>query len=49
MAVFINGMNHFVISVANLEETIQWYFDIFGFTVIDRSEIPGANTKVSHM
>lgn len=49
MAVFINGINHFAISVANLEESIQWYSDVFGFTVIDRSEIPGANIKVSHM
>ena len=49
MAVKINGVNHFAISVADLEETIQWYSDIFGFTVIDRSEIPGAGIKVSHM
>ncbi len=49
MAVKINGVNHFAISVADLEETIQWYSNIFGFTVIDRSEIPGASIKVSHM
>lgn len=49
MAVKINGVNHFAISVADLEATISWYSEIFGFTVIDRSEIPGAGIKVSHM
>ncbi len=49
MAVKINGVNHFAISVADLEETIRWYSDIFGFTVIDRSEIPDAGIRVSHM
>lgn len=49
MAVKINGINHFAISVADLEETLKWYSDIFGFTVIDRSEIPGTGIKVSHM
>ena len=41
MAVKINGINHFAISVADLEETIQWYSNIFGFYVVNRSEIPG--------
>ena len=49
MAVKINGVNHFAISVANLEETIQWYSEVFGFSVIDRSEIPRTGIKVSHM
>ncbi len=49
MAITINGINHFAISVADLEETIEWYSRVFGFTVIDRSEIPGAQIKVSHM
>lgn len=49
MAIKINGVNHFAISVADLEETIRWYSDVFGFTVIDRSEIPGVGIKVSHM
>ena len=49
MAIKINGVNHFAISVPDLEETIRWYSDIFGFTVIDRSIIPGPGIKVSHM
>lgn len=26
----INGINHCAISVADIEETIQWYSDVFG-------------------
>ena len=49
MAVKINGINHCAISVADIEETIQWYSDVFGFTVVNRSEIPGAGIKVAHL
>lgn len=49
MAVKINGVNHFAISVADMEATIAWYSRIFDFTVIDRSEIPGVGIKVAHM
>lgn len=45
----INGINHCAISVADIEETIQWYHDVFGFTVVNRSEIPGAGIKVAHL
>lgn len=41
----INGINHFAISVAQLEESVSWYSRIFGFTVLDRSEIPGAGVN----
>ena len=44
MAILYNGINHFAISVANLESSIDWYSKVWGFTVIDRSEIPGQNT-----
>ena len=49
MAIQINGVNHFAISVADLEESIAWYERVFGFKVLDRSEIPGTGVKVSHM
>ena len=49
MAVEYNGINHFAISVADLEESIEWYQKVWGFTVIDRSEIPGQNTRVAHL
>lgn len=49
MSIDINGVNHFAISVPDLEETLAWYQKVFGFTVYDRSEIPGAGIKVAHM
>lgn len=49
MAIKINGVNHFAVSVPNLEETIAWYEKVFGFKVFDRSEIPGVGIKVCHM
>lgn len=49
MAVKINGINHCAISVADIEETIKWYHDVFGFTVVNRSEIPEAGIKVAHL
>lgn len=49
MAIQINGINHFAISVADFEESIAWYQRVFGFTVVDRSEIPGVGAKVCHM
>lgn len=49
MGISINGINHVAISVADFEESIAWYERVFGFTVIDRSEIPGTGIRVSHM
>lgn len=45
----INGVNHFAISVADLEESIAWYGRVFGFPVLDRSEIPGTGVRVAHL
>lgn len=49
MAIQINGINHFAISVADMEKSIEWYSNNFGFTIIDRSEIPGTDVRVAHM
>lgn len=49
MPIEIVGLNHCAISVPDLEESITWYQEKFGFTVIDRSEIPGINVKVAHL
>ncbi len=49
MSIKINGINHYAISVADLEETLRWYGDIFGFTVVKRSEIPGTGIQVAHL
>jgi methylmalonyl-CoA/ethylmalonyl-CoA epimerase len=48
-AIKINGVNHFAISVADFDASIAWYERIFGFTIIDKGEIPGINVKVCHM
>ena len=42
-------LHHFGISVANLEETIDWYGEKLGFTVDYRYEIAGLNAQVAFM
>jgi len=49
MAIQISGINHYAISVADMEESIAWYERVFGFTVIDRTEIPGTGIRICHM
>lgn len=49
MAIAWNGVNHFAISVPDMEASVAWYERVFGFKVFDRSEIPGAGIRVSHM
>ena len=40
MAITINGINHFGISVKDMDESVAWYERVFGFTVLDMSVIP---------
>lgn len=47
--IHVNGVNHFAISVPSIEETVKWYHDVFGFTVIKYSEIPDTGIQVCHM
>ena len=49
MGIHINGIHHFAISVADMEESIKWYSETFGFTLTSRSEIPGTGVQVAHM
>lgn len=49
MKIEINGINHVAISVADFEESIHWYQRVFGFAVLDRSQIPGTGIQVAHM
>ena len=49
MAIKINGINHFAVSVADLDESVAWYEKVFGFTVNSRSLIPGVGVRVCHM
>ena len=49
MSIKINGVNHYAISVADLEESLAWYQRVFGFQVISRGEVPGTGVQVGHM
>jgi catechol 2,3-dioxygenase-like lactoylglutathione lyase family enzyme len=49
MSIRINGVNHFGISVKNMDESIEWYRRVFGFTFVDRSIIPAAGVRVCHL
>jgi len=49
MSIKINGINHFAISVADLDESVTWYERVFGFTENSRSMIPAAGVRVCHM
>lgn len=42
-------LHHFGISVANLQETIDWYGEKLGFTFDYRYEIDGLNAQVTFM
>ena len=49
MAIKINGVNHFGISVRDMDESVAWYERVFGFVVLDRSVIPATSVRVCHM
>lgn len=49
MAIEINGINHFAISVGDLDESVAWYNKVFGFQELRRRLIPNTNVKVCHM
>lgn len=49
MPIDIIEINHCAISVPDMEETITWYKEKFGFTLLDKSKIPGIDIKVAHM
>lgn len=49
MAIEINGVNHYAVSVADFEESIAWYERVFGFRLLDRSVIPGVGAQVAHL
>ena len=49
MAIQINGINHFAISVADMDESIAWYERVFGFKLLMRELIPGTEVRACHM
>lgn len=49
MSIEINGVNHYAISVADMEESVAWYSRVFGFPVKSRGTIPATGAQVCHM
>ena len=49
MPIKINGVNHFAVSVGDLDESVRWYERVFGFTVNSRGVIPVTGARVCHM
>lgn len=49
MSITGTGINHFAISVRNLEETIDWYEEVLGFRLIVKDRIPDIGVRTAHM
>jgi catechol 2,3-dioxygenase-like lactoylglutathione lyase family enzyme len=49
MPLDIVGVNHFCVSVHDLEAAISWYGEKLGFQLICRDEIPKINVKAAHL
>ncbi len=49
MPIQINGINHFAISVPDLNETVSWYQRILGFEMDYEDEIPAIGARIGHM
>ncbi len=45
----VEGLDHYAITVSNLEETIKWYSDKLGFTLVKQFENADNGMKISHM
>lgn len=49
MLIETNGINHVAISVPDIQESVAWYEEMFGFSVVKYSEIPDTGISVCHM
>ncbi len=49
MAVTTMGVNHFAVSVRDLQESILWYERVLGFAPLVEGDIPNIDVKVAHM
>jgi catechol 2,3-dioxygenase-like lactoylglutathione lyase family enzyme len=49
MAVQITSVNHFAVSVQDLEESIEWYNNVLGFTLICQNTIPQLDVNTAHL
>ncbi len=45
----IEAIHHYALSVKNLDETIKWYGEIFGFTLERRFGFPQLKTEIAHI
>lgn len=49
MSITGTGINHFAVSVRDLEEAIEWYRRVLGFQLVVKDCIPGISVKTAHM
>lgn len=49
MSITATGINHFAVSVRNLEESVEWYDRVLGFKLIRTDCIPGISVRTAHM
>jgi methylmalonyl-CoA/ethylmalonyl-CoA epimerase len=49
MAIKLNGVNHFAISVPDLETAAAWYESVLGFTMSYEDGIPQLGVRIGHM
>jgi predicted enzyme related to lactoylglutathione lyase len=45
----IEAIHHYALSVKNLDETINWYGEVFGFTLERRFGFPELKTEIAHI
>lgn len=49
MPIQLNGVNHFAISVPDLDASAAWYNHVLGFSMSYVDEIPAAGFRIGHM
>lgn len=45
----IEAIHHYALSVKNIDETIKWYGEMFGFTLERRFGFPELKTEIAHI
>ena len=49
MPITVNGVNHFAVSVPDLEATAAWYERVFGFHMSYVDGLPDGSVRIGHM
>jgi methylmalonyl-CoA/ethylmalonyl-CoA epimerase len=47
--ILIKAIHHYALSVRSLDETIQWYGEMFGFFLERRFGFPQPKTEIAHI